>query len=133
MRRLNAFDYISPQVVAGADRGAVGANGSPRCSSVAGGKIGTHTFFGSGHANPGYRWRKRCASPFFPPRPRSTAASHSRQRPRDPPPPPAPPTVPAHSPAISATPTFVYASAEQAAAVFAEREPGYVYSRFTNP
>jgi len=38
-----------------------------------------------------------------------------------------------HSPAIFATSSFVYDSAEQAAAVFAEREPGYVYSRFTNP
>jgi len=38
-----------------------------------------------------------------------------------------------HSPAIFATSSFVYDSADQAAAVFAEQEPGYVYSRFTNP
>ena len=38
-----------------------------------------------------------------------------------------------HSPAIFATSSFVYDSAEQAAAVFAEQEPGYIYSRFTNP
>ena len=38
-----------------------------------------------------------------------------------------------HSPAIFATSSFVYDSAEQAAAVFAEQESGYVYSRFTNP
>ncbi|MCK5770258.1 O-succinylhomoserine sulfhydrylase [Algiphilus sp.] len=38
-----------------------------------------------------------------------------------------------HSPAIFATSSFVFDSAEQAAAVFAEREAGYVYSRFTNP
>ncbi|HUS24367.1 MAG TPA: O-succinylhomoserine sulfhydrylase [Candidatus Binatia bacterium] len=38
-----------------------------------------------------------------------------------------------HSPAIFATSSFVYDSAAQAAAVFAEAEPGYVYSRFTNP
>ena len=38
-----------------------------------------------------------------------------------------------HSPPIFATSSFVYDSAEQAAAVFAEQEPGYVYSRFTNP
>ncbi|MGQ0585631.1 MAG: O-succinylhomoserine sulfhydrylase [Gammaproteobacteria bacterium] len=38
-----------------------------------------------------------------------------------------------HSPAIFATSSFVYDSAEQAAAVFADQEPGYIYSRFTNP
>jgi O-succinylhomoserine sulfhydrylase len=38
-----------------------------------------------------------------------------------------------HSPPIFATSSFVYDSADQAAAVFAEQEPGYVYSRFTNP
>ncbi|MGH8443573.1 MAG: O-succinylhomoserine sulfhydrylase [Nevskiaceae bacterium] len=38
-----------------------------------------------------------------------------------------------HSPAIFATSSFVYDSADQAAAVFAEQEPGYIYSRFTNP
>jgi len=38
-----------------------------------------------------------------------------------------------HSPAIFATSSFVYDSADQAAAVFAETEPGYIYSRFTNP
>ena len=38
-----------------------------------------------------------------------------------------------HSPPIFATSSFTYDSAEQAAAVFAEQEPGYVYSRFTNP
>lgn len=38
-----------------------------------------------------------------------------------------------HSPPIFATSSFVYDSAEQAAAVFAEQEPGYIYSRFTNP
>ena len=38
-----------------------------------------------------------------------------------------------HSPAIFATSSFVYDSADQAAAVFAETEPGYIYSRFNNP
>ena len=38
-----------------------------------------------------------------------------------------------HSPAIFATSSFVFDSAAQAAEVFAEREAGYVYSRFTNP
>lgn len=38
-----------------------------------------------------------------------------------------------HSPAIFATSSFVFDSAEQAAEIFAEREAGYVYSRFTNP
>lgn len=38
-----------------------------------------------------------------------------------------------HSPAIFVTSSFTYESAEQAAAVFAEAEPGYIYSRFTNP
>jgi O-succinylhomoserine sulfhydrylase len=38
-----------------------------------------------------------------------------------------------HSPPIFATSSFVYDSADQAAAVFAEQEPGYIYSRFTNP
>ena len=38
-----------------------------------------------------------------------------------------------HSPPIFATSSFVYDSADQAAAVFAETEPGYIYSRFTNP
>jgi O-succinylhomoserine sulfhydrylase len=38
-----------------------------------------------------------------------------------------------HSPAIFATSSFVFDSAEQAAAVFDEKEAGYIYSRFTNP
>ncbi|MBI2383718.1 MAG: O-succinylhomoserine sulfhydrylase [Gammaproteobacteria bacterium] len=38
-----------------------------------------------------------------------------------------------HSPAIFATSSFVYDSAGQAARVFASEEPGYIYSRFTNP
>ena len=38
-----------------------------------------------------------------------------------------------HSPAIFATSSFVYDSADQAAAVFADAEPGYIYSRFSNP
>jgi O-succinylhomoserine sulfhydrylase len=38
-----------------------------------------------------------------------------------------------HSPAIFATSSFTFTSAEQAAAVFADQEPGYIYSRFTNP
>ena len=38
-----------------------------------------------------------------------------------------------HSPPIFATSSFVYDSADQAAAVFAEQEPGHIYSRFTNP
>jgi O-succinylhomoserine sulfhydrylase len=38
-----------------------------------------------------------------------------------------------HSPAIFATSSFTYTSAEQAAAVFAEEQPGYIYTRFTNP
>lgn len=38
-----------------------------------------------------------------------------------------------HSPAIFATSSFVYDTAAQAEAVFAEKEPGYIYSRFTNP
>jgi O-succinylhomoserine sulfhydrylase len=38
-----------------------------------------------------------------------------------------------HSPPIFATSSFVYDSADQAAAVFAEQEPGYIYSRFSNP
>ena len=38
-----------------------------------------------------------------------------------------------HSPAIFASSSFVYDSADQAAAVFAEQEPGYIYSRFSNP
>lgn len=42
-------------------------------------------------------------------------------------------SVKEHSPAIFATSSFVYDSADQAAAVFAETEPGYIYSRFNNP
>jgi O-succinylhomoserine sulfhydrylase len=38
-----------------------------------------------------------------------------------------------HSPAIFATSSFTFESAAQAEAVFAERETGYLYSRFTNP
>jgi O-succinylhomoserine sulfhydrylase len=38
-----------------------------------------------------------------------------------------------HSAAIFATSSFCYGSAEEAAAVFAEQQPGYIYSRFTNP
>ncbi|MCI0749590.1 MAG: O-succinylhomoserine sulfhydrylase [Nevskiales bacterium] len=38
-----------------------------------------------------------------------------------------------HSPAIFATSSYVYDSAEHAAALFAEQVPGYIYSRFTNP
>lgn len=38
-----------------------------------------------------------------------------------------------HSPAIFATSSFVFESAEQAEALFADRESGYVYSRFSNP
>ena len=38
-----------------------------------------------------------------------------------------------HSEALYLTSSFVFDSAEQAAAVFAGDEPGYVYSRFTNP
>lgn len=38
-----------------------------------------------------------------------------------------------HSPAIFATSSFVFDSAAQAAEIFAEREAGYIYSRFTNP
>ncbi|MGH6630931.1 MAG: aminotransferase class I/II-fold pyridoxal phosphate-dependent enzyme, partial [Burkholderiales bacterium] len=38
-----------------------------------------------------------------------------------------------HSPPIFATSSFVFDSADQAAAVFAEQERGYIYSRFTNP
>lgn len=38
-----------------------------------------------------------------------------------------------HSPAIFATSSFCFTSAEQAAEIFAERETGYVYSRFSNP
>lgn len=38
-----------------------------------------------------------------------------------------------HSPAIFPTSSFVFASAAQAAARFAEEEPGNIYSRFTNP
>ena len=38
-----------------------------------------------------------------------------------------------HSAAIFATSSFCYGSAEEAAAVFAEQKPGYIYSRFTNP
>lgn len=38
-----------------------------------------------------------------------------------------------HSPPIFATSSFVYDSAEQAEAVFAGEQPGYIYSRFSNP
>ncbi len=38
-----------------------------------------------------------------------------------------------HSAAIHATSSFVFDSAAQAAAVFAGEEPGYIYSRFSNP
>ncbi|MBL6749393.1 MAG: O-succinylhomoserine sulfhydrylase [Nevskia sp.] len=38
-----------------------------------------------------------------------------------------------HSAAIHLTSSFVFDSAAQAAAVFAETEPGNIYSRFTNP
>ena len=38
-----------------------------------------------------------------------------------------------HSPAIFATSSFVFDSAEHAEALFADREQGYVYSRFSNP
>ena len=38
-----------------------------------------------------------------------------------------------HSEALFLTSSFVYESAAQAAARFAEKEPGYIYSRFTNP
>ncbi len=38
-----------------------------------------------------------------------------------------------HSPAIFATSSFTFDSAEQAAACFAEKESHYIYSRFDNP
>lgn len=38
-----------------------------------------------------------------------------------------------HSAALSLTSSYVYRSAAQAAAVFSGAEPGYIYSRFTNP
>lgn len=38
-----------------------------------------------------------------------------------------------HSAALSLTSSYVYGSAAQAAAVFSGVEPGYIYSRFTNP
>ena len=38
-----------------------------------------------------------------------------------------------HSEALYLTSSFVFESAAQAAARFANEEPGYVYSRFTNP
>lgn len=38
-----------------------------------------------------------------------------------------------HSPAIFATSSFTFESAEQAAACFAEQEERYIYSRFDNP
>src|SRR5690606_33564506 len=38
-----------------------------------------------------------------------------------------------HSEAMYLTSSFVYESAAQAAARFAEKEEGYIYSRFTNP
>ena len=38
-----------------------------------------------------------------------------------------------HSDPIFATSSFVFDNAAQAAALFSESEPGYVYSRFTNP
>ncbi|MFT4047421.1 MAG: O-succinylhomoserine sulfhydrylase [Solimonas sp.] len=38
-----------------------------------------------------------------------------------------------HSAALSLTSSYVFGSAAQAAAVFAGSEPGYIYSRFTNP
>lgn len=38
-----------------------------------------------------------------------------------------------HSAALSLTSSYVYGSAAQAAAVFSGAEPGYIYSRFSNP
>src|SRR5688500_16751848 len=38
-----------------------------------------------------------------------------------------------HTEAMYLTSSFVYESAAQAAARFSEKEPGYIYSRFTNP
>ncbi len=38
-----------------------------------------------------------------------------------------------HSEAMYLTSSFVYESAAQAAARFSEKEPGFIYSRFTNP
>ena len=38
-----------------------------------------------------------------------------------------------HSEALYLTSSFVFESAAQAAARFANEEPGYVYSRFSNP
>lgn len=38
-----------------------------------------------------------------------------------------------HSEALYLTSSFVFESASQAAETFAEREPGFIYSRFTNP
>src|SRR3546814_11601256 len=38
-----------------------------------------------------------------------------------------------HSAALSLTSSYVSGSAAQAAAVFSGAEPGYIYSRFTNP
>lgn len=38
-----------------------------------------------------------------------------------------------HSAAIHVTSSFIFNSAEQAAAVFAGEEPGFIYSRFSNP
>ncbi len=38
-----------------------------------------------------------------------------------------------HSEALSLTSSFVYASAAEAARRFANEEPGFIYSRFTNP
>ena len=38
-----------------------------------------------------------------------------------------------HSAAISMTSSYVFESAAQAAAVFSGSEPGYIYSRFSNP
>lgn len=38
-----------------------------------------------------------------------------------------------HSEAVHLTSSFVFASAEQAARVFADEERGYLYSRFSNP
>ncbi|NGY06223.1 O-succinylhomoserine sulfhydrylase [Solimonas terrae] len=38
-----------------------------------------------------------------------------------------------HSAALSLTSSYVFESAAQAAAVFSGAEPGYIYSRFTNP
>src|SRR5512140_1771744 len=38
-----------------------------------------------------------------------------------------------HSEALALTTSFIYKSAAEAARRFANEEPGYIYSRFTNP